>query len=176
MDKNLKHYNKVNANLGIIVDDLRERQENMQELIKKNRSKIRANEILIKAFKDEVYNCVQYIDNFLLLQSGVTKLFEKYVKDKDIKSVDIDPDIEKEYENQKKYLENSVNSLKKKLTKDSEIHKQDNIRIMKENIELIREINELRREVKKYRGKVRTTDSTMGSVSASKMENESSKS
>ena len=58
MDKNLKHFNKVNANLGIIVDDLRERQENMQELIKKNRSKIRENDIMIKRFKDDVYNAV----------------------------------------------------------------------------------------------------------------------
>ena len=27
MDRNLKYYNKVNANLGIIVDDLRLRQD-----------------------------------------------------------------------------------------------------------------------------------------------------
>lgn len=37
----------------------------MQELIKKNRSKIRENDIMIKRFKDDVYNAVQYIDNFL---------------------------------------------------------------------------------------------------------------
>jgi septal ring factor EnvC (AmiA/AmiB activator) len=97
MDKRLKHFNKVNANLGIIVDDLRERQENMQELIKKNRTKIRENDIMIKTFKDDVYNAVQFIDNFLQLQKEVTKLFGKYVKDKDIKSVEIDADIEKEY-------------------------------------------------------------------------------
>jgi chromosome segregation ATPase len=29
MDKNLKHFNKINANLGYIVDDLRTRQEQM---------------------------------------------------------------------------------------------------------------------------------------------------
>jgi len=29
MDKNLKHFNKINANLGYIVDDLRTRQEHM---------------------------------------------------------------------------------------------------------------------------------------------------
>ena len=124
MDKKLKHFNKVNANLGIIVDELRDKQDKMQEMIKKNRSKIRENDIMIKRFKDDVYNAVQFIDNFLQLQKEVTKLFGKYVKDKDIKSVEIDPDIQKEYENQKKYLENSVNSLKKKLQKDSEIHKK----------------------------------------------------
>lgn len=29
MDKQLRHYNKINANLGYIVDDLRTRQEKM---------------------------------------------------------------------------------------------------------------------------------------------------
>lgn len=58
MDKNLKHYNKINANLGYIVDDLRTRQEHMQELIKKNRSKIRANDIFIKGFTNAVYRTV----------------------------------------------------------------------------------------------------------------------
>ena len=39
MDRNLKHYNKINANLGYIVDDLRTRQEHMGDLIKKNKAK-----------------------------------------------------------------------------------------------------------------------------------------
>lgn len=47
MDKRLKEFNKVNANLGFLVDDLRTRQEQMQELIKKSRSSIRKNEMFI---------------------------------------------------------------------------------------------------------------------------------
>ena len=38
--------------------------------------------------------------------------------------------------------------LKTNLQKDNEIHKQDNIRIMKENVELIEDINNLRMETK----------------------------
>jgi hypothetical protein len=41
-----------------------------------------------------------------------------------------------------------VEGLKKKLTKDSEMHKTENTRIMMENVALIKEINELRRECK----------------------------
>lgn len=48
---------------------------------------------------------------------------EPLVKENDIKSVEIDADIKKEYENQKTYLENSVNSLKKRLEKEMLIHK-----------------------------------------------------
>merc|ERR1739848_46841 len=36
---------------------------------------------------------------------------------------------------------------KRKLAKDSEVHRQDNMRIMQENISLIREINDLRKEI-----------------------------
>jgi len=50
MDKRLRHYNKINANLGYIVDDLRTRQEHMQDLIKKNRTRIRTNTQFIKSF------------------------------------------------------------------------------------------------------------------------------
>jgi len=38
--------------------------------------------------------------------------------------------------------------LKKNLIKDNEIHKQDNIRIIRENVELIKEINKLRKDIK----------------------------
>lgn len=127
MDKNLKHYNKINANLGYIVDDLRTRQEHMQELIKKNRSKIRSNDIYIKGFKNAVYRTVQFIDDFEQLKRAVNENLYPYVKDQEIKNVEIDPDIKKEYENQKRYLENSVNSLKKRLEKETQIHKEVSI-------------------------------------------------
>lgn len=141
MDKNLKHYNKINANLGYIVDDLRTRQEHMQELIKKNRSKIRSNDIYIKGFKNAVYRVVQFIDDFEQLKRAVNENLYVYVKDQEIKNVEIDPDIKKEYENQKRYLENSVNSLKKRLEKETQIHKEDNNNIMMENMELINQIS-----------------------------------
>ena len=50
----------------------------------------------------------------------------------------MDSEIEQEYKNQKKYLEKSINMLKKNLQKDSDIHKHENIRIMKENVDLIK--------------------------------------
>lgn len=138
MDKNLKHYNKINANLGYIVDDLRTRQEHMQALIKKNRTKIRSNDIFIKSFKNAVYKTVQYIDDYEELKREVTQnLIDPYTEKQQEKNVEIDPDIKKEYENQKRYLENSVNSLKKRLEKETQIHKEDNMNIMRENIKLI---------------------------------------
>jgi hypothetical protein len=151
MDKNLRHYNKINANLGYIVDELRTRQEHMQDLIKKNRAKIRSNDIFIKGFKNAVYWVVQYIDDFDQLKRVVNENLYPYVRSQPMKNAEIDPDIKKEYENQKRYLDNSKNSLKKRLEKEQQIHKQDNMNIMRENITLIRMITDLRAQVKELK-------------------------
>jgi hypothetical protein len=45
-------------------------------------------------------------------------------------------------------LEKTVASLRRKLQKDSELHRHDNIKVMQENMALIGEINSLRRELK----------------------------
>ena len=42
----------------------------------------------------------------------------------------MDADIQREYARQREHLERSVASLRKKLAKDSEIHRADNVRIM----------------------------------------------
>ena len=42
----------------------------------------------------------------------------------------VDADIQKEYARQREHLERSVASLRKKLSKDTEIHRADNVRIM----------------------------------------------
>jgi cilia- and flagella-associated protein 57 len=99
----------------------------------------------IKSFKDDVYQAVQYIQDYKKLSEEVEKLKNKYAKDH-VKTLDIDLDIHSEYISQRNYLEKSVAMLKKNLQKDNEIHKQDNRRIMRENVELIKKINQLRRE------------------------------
>ena len=64
-----------------------------------------------------------------------------------MKAVTVDADIKQEYENQEKFLNNSVSTLKKRLEKESQIHKEDNLNIMVENINLIEMIKKLRTDV-----------------------------
>merc|ERR1712185_720719 len=80
------------------------------------------------------------------LKEAVALLYSKYVQS-GVKKLDLDADTQKEYNRQRDYLEKSVDSLKRKLAKDSEVHRIDNMRIMQENVSLIREINDLRREI-----------------------------
>lgn len=101
MDSELKHFNRVNANLGLIVDDLRMKQEEMQNKITGQRTRLREQEIYIRRFKDDVYESVQHIQDFRRLKEAMLKLFRKYVHEES-KAVELDASIQKEYKNQKK--------------------------------------------------------------------------
>jgi len=52
-------------------------------------------------------------------------------------------------DNQEKFLKNSVNTLKRRLDKESLVHREDNLKTMNDNIKLIDMINELRTDVNK---------------------------
>ena len=65
-------------------------------------------------------------------------------------------DGQREYNRTREYLEKSVESLKRKLNKNMELHRSDNMRMMQENVTLVKEINDLRREIKQM--KMKTTE------------------
>lgn len=151
MDAKLKNYNTMNSNLGFMVEDLRNRQEAMQDSIKQNRLKRMYNDILISKMKTDVYWTVQHIDDFEALQKVVNQRLYKHVRDSDPKNVEVDVDIKKEQENQRRYLENTKASLNKRLEKEQQIHKTENSRIMWQNLELINQIKKLRNKINEAR-------------------------
>ena len=67
-------------------------------------------------------------------------------------------DIQQEYARQRDYLERTVASLRKKVSKDQSLHRSDNVRIMSENVTLIKEINNLRRDIQHVKQKERTAE------------------
>ena len=102
---------------------------------------------VIRQFHHNLHETAQHVQDPKALKESVKKLYQKHCAE-DIKQEGMEEDIQKEYNRQREYLEKSVESLKRKLHKDMESHRQDNMRIMQENVTLIKEINELRREVR----------------------------
>lgn len=80
-DQELKQFNKLNANLGFLVESLRLKQENMQKAIRSANSKIRKNEGYIRAFKNNVYWVAQNIDDYEKLKASVLWQLKSYVED-----------------------------------------------------------------------------------------------
>ncbi len=87
-----------------------------------------------------------YGEDLKLLKHGMKKLFHKHVTH-EMKAED-DPDVNREYQRQRYFLEKTMDTIQTKLAKDAKVHKKDNLRIVQENVALISEINELRKEVK----------------------------
>merc|ERR1712217_619809 len=122
------------------------KQRALQEEIKSQKKRLREDLALIKRFKLDLSDCMENIQEPKNLKESVANLYRKYVQS-GAKKLDLDTDMEREYNRQRDYLEKSVDSLKRKLEKDSQAHRIDNMRIMQENVKLIGEINDLRREI-----------------------------
>ncbi|MBN3282186.1 CFA57 protein, partial [Polyodon spathula] len=149
MEAELERFLKLNTQLELNVTELKQKLKATDTEMHKNMSRVRNGEALVKRFKTDLHTCVGFIQEPKKLKDCIRDLYERYVQQSDVvEIVGVDADIQKEYARQREHLERTVASLQKKLTKDSEIHRADNIRIMQENVTLIREINELRRELK----------------------------
>ena len=149
LDKKLYKYNSVNASLGFMVEDLRVRQALIAKAIATNRDIIRNNDTYINNFKNAVYQVVQYTDDHQQLKIAVNQSLFGFIQDQKAKNSDVNPSIKQEYENQKKFLENSMHSLQKRLEIESQIHKADHLQIMTDNMDLIQKIHEVRVNIKK---------------------------
>eukprot|EP00842_Homolaphlyctis_polyrhiza_P004220 jgi/Hompol1/479/HPOL_004482-RA len=68
-----------------------------------------------------------------------------------------------------KYLERTVASLRRKVSKDQMLHRSDNVRIMQENVTLIKEINQLRRDITGVKQTERTAEMSMKNSSPTPM-------
>ena len=145
MEKELKHLESVNEKLGILVENLRLRQDGMQEEIKKQSEKLIENNARIQALKDGIYDAVQYIQDEKKLKEAVLKLYEKFVRNETQAKGST---TENQYVRQCEHLERTISGLRKKLKKVNKVHQQDTGRIMSNNVDLISEINGLRKELK----------------------------
>lgn len=161
MDKRLKKLNADNTGLAEKVAGFFKNEEALKAKIAGQRARISYQTNKIKSFKDAVHNAAQLIQDEEQLKNAIADLHKKFVS-QSMAQAKIDSEIEHEYKNQKKYLEKSIAMLKKNLQKDADIHKHENIRIMKENVDLIKEIGTLRLEIREDSNKTGAEEKNKG--------------
>eukprot|EP00286_Rhodomonas_abbreviata_P019738 CAMPEP_0181309260 /NCGR_PEP_ID=MMETSP1101-20121128/11919_1 /TAXON_ID=46948 /ORGANISM="Rhodomonas abbreviata, Strain Caron Lab Isolate" /LENGTH=1189 /DNA_ID=CAMNT_0023415733 /DNA_START=168 /DNA_END=3733 /DNA_ORIENTATION=- len=147
MDHELERYHKNNSKLELSISDSKLKLEGQQHEILAQRRHLNDVENLLQRYRNDVHAVMPYITEPKQLKEAVKALYAKHVLSPP-QGAQVDHDIQKEYNRQRDYLEKTVDSLKRKLSKDMELHKTDSMRIMQENVSLIKEINELRREIK----------------------------
>eukprot|EP00884_Botryococcus_braunii_P010879 jgi/Botrbrau1/19793/Bobra.0124s0041.1 len=100
-----------------------------------------------RRFEHDLSEVMEVVMQPAQLKEAVKQLYQKHVTG-ELKANGLDEDVQAEFDRQREYLERTVETMKRKLQKDIEQHKQDTRRILQENVTLLKEINELRREVK----------------------------
>ncbi|XP_048717483.1 cilia- and flagella-associated protein 57 isoform X3 [Caretta caretta] len=163
MEGELERFHQQNMQLELNITELRQKLKATDREMHKEQQKERDMEALVKRFKTDLHNCVGFIQEPKKLKEGIRELYSKYVQQADmVEIVGVDTDLQQEYTRQREHLERNLATLKKKVVKESEIHRADNVRIMQENVSLIKEINELRRELKVTRTHVHDLQSALG--------------
>lgn len=162
MESELERFHKQNTQLELNITELRQKLKATEKEMLMERQKVRDMDAISRRFKTDLHNCVGFVQEPKKLKESIKALYQKHVQDDTMESASVDADIQREYSRQRKHLEQSVASLRKKLTKDTEIHRADNVRIMQENVSLIKEINDLRRELKIARTQVHDLEAALG--------------
>merc|ERR1711977_316143 len=147
MDAELERYNKTNQVFELDNQSLQLKLDALHKELMKQRSTLADSEALNRRFRTDLEETVQYIQDYKMLKASVKLLYQRHCGDP-VESAHIDEDVQKEYNRQREYLEKSVENLKRKLARDTDLHRYEATRFMQENASLIKEINDLRREIK----------------------------
>ncbi|KAK9830297.1 hypothetical protein WJX72_010857 [[Myrmecia] bisecta] len=163
MDHELERYHKNNATLDLTISDYKLKMSGLQKEIRRQQNTNNDAEQAIKRFQHDLQEAVVHLQEPAKLKEAMKTLFQKHVNGT-VRSSNMEEDVQNEYNRQREYLEKTVDSLKKKLAKDTEQHRSENMRIMQENVALIKEINELRRDIKTLKHAAATSISAPGTM------------
>mmetsp|Transcript_22834 Transcript_22834/g.63112 ORF Transcript_22834/g.63112 Transcript_22834/m.63112 type:complete len:1547 (+) Transcript_22834:150-4790(+) len=166
MDGELERYHKTNSGLDLLISNLKLKQTGLSGEVTLQRRSRTDLEALIKRMQHDLQQVVGSIQDPKALKEKVKQLYHKYCADMVAGEHEEDNDLEREAARQRGYLEKTVDSLRRKLAKDSELHRSDNLRIMQENTALIKEINELRREARSLRARGAGSPAATGNATA----------
>ncbi|GMH89255.1 hypothetical protein TL16_g11401 [Triparma laevis f. inornata] len=159
MDLELEQYHKSNSALDLMIGELRLKMDGMNREILAQKKTIDVGNEFIKRFRRDLHVSVQKIGKNKELKDSVTNLYKQYAQndlaaggggggDGKKGGSGGGHEVQNEYNRQREHLERSVESLKRKIGKDVDLHNTDHARLIRENVALTKEINELRRESK----------------------------
>lgn len=86
MRSELRHFNRVNQNLSLIVEDMRMRQEGLTIEVQSMRIKLEEQEKEKKRFKDDLYEFLHHcLGDFKKMKKGIIRLHKTWVLNEVVK-------------------------------------------------------------------------------------------
>ena len=147
MDRELEQFHRSNTALDKMIGELRTKLDSMQRTIMVNRQRLLDFENKAERFRAQLEDCTQHVQSAELLKQSFHALHANNVPNT-LKTKKLDADIQLEYKRQKEFLERTIDTLKTRLNRDVQAHKEENMSIVQANMQLIQQINEFRQKIK----------------------------
>ena len=142
MKQELRHFQRVNLHLTLIVDDLHLRQEGLTSELHKLKQNLDQQEGDMRQFREDVYECLQHALDKKKLKAHVIRLYKKYVTGEAKKSDAGEHDSQAASQKERTFLERNVVMYLTQMTDRQKRHKDDQNKVMNENVDLLVQINE----------------------------------
>jgi len=123
MDNESKHFYVINANLQLIVMDMKLKREGMQKEEAETIAKIRQQEDYKQQFKDEVYEVLNnHLNDYKKLKKGIKRLHRIYVLQEANKTEIGETNLHEEQNERRRSMEDNIEHLRKALKKGKQFH------------------------------------------------------
>lgn len=164
MESELERFHKSNTQLELALTESRQKLRAVDLELEQERLRVRDSKSLNTRILVELHDAVGYIQDPPKLKETVRTMYEKYGRftGTAIQGVVQELDAQAELVRQREYLERNLSTIRDKLKKDSEIHRQENLRVLQDNTQLLQEINVLRRELKSSRTHTHSLETELG--------------
>lgn len=153
MELELLQYHKANAALLLTISELKLKRNGVQGDATALTESLQAKQGNLAQVRRDLHLVAQHVADVKALKDRVTQLYHRYVHgdatsfQEGQKAGGDSAELQKEIGRHRVYLEKSVDGLKRKLAKDTALHRKERQRLMRENTVLTKEINDLRREL-----------------------------
>lgn len=166
-DAELEQFQRNNLALRSTIEELKEKIASQQTETKRVLSKLKDLDTYKSRVRTDVGELAQLIQEPELLREGINRLYLTHVVNRGgQRCASLESDVKEEFNAHTAFLSKTVESLKRKVAQDSEMHKKEVSNVMMENLALLKEIHELRREVKVIRNSFSTDAAQQSSPSS----------
>jgi len=155
MESELERFNKSNTNLELELSELKQKLSASNIELQEERLRVKDCRTLNSRILAGLHEAVDSLQEPAKMRSIVKTMYEKYGRfavgqpsKKKGQKIGQDLDAEVELVRQREYLEKNLKSIREKLKRDHELHRQENLKVLQDNNVLLQEINVLRRELK----------------------------
>ena len=150
LDVELEKLHKKNGQLKVVIKELEDSIASIQKVLLQKKEKLKKLQLVTSKFGYDLSQIIQHIQSPSELKGYfMDKMVRHHQKRKGgHNEFEINKNVQNEYQRQRNHLVLSINSLKKKLVKQSKANQAHNYQICIQNVKYMEEIQQLRKELK----------------------------